>query len=98
MTLPPPPLYCSSCGSLTAEQTVEGRFRPVCTVCGRVSYLDPKLAVAVLIVRAGRILLGKRGPGTRESGKWSYPAGFVERGERVEQAAAREAHAEDGPT
>jgi ADP-ribose pyrophosphatase YjhB (NUDIX family) len=59
-------------------------------------YLDPKLAVAVLILRDGRILLGKRGPGTREPGKWSFPAGFVERGERVEAAAAREAREETG--
>jgi ADP-ribose pyrophosphatase YjhB (NUDIX family) len=64
--------------------------------CGQVAYLDPKLAVAVLIAREGRVLLGKRGPGTREPGKWSFPAGFVERGERVEEAAAREAREETG--
>jgi len=61
-----------------------------------VVYLDPKLAVAVLIARDGRILLGKRGPGSREPGKWSFPAGFVERGERVERAAAREVREETG--
>jgi ADP-ribose pyrophosphatase YjhB (NUDIX family) len=61
-----------------------------------VVYRDPKLAVAVLIARNGRILLGKRGPGSREPGKWSFPAGFVERGERVERAAAREAREETG--
>jgi ADP-ribose pyrophosphatase YjhB (NUDIX family) len=65
-------------------------------VCGQVVYLDPKLAVAVLIARDGRLLLGKRGPGAREPGKWSFPAGFVERGERVELAAAREALEETG--
>jgi len=92
----PPLLYCAGCGALTEEQTVEGRNRPVCTVCGRVAYLDPKLAVAVLIIRDGMILLGRRGPGTREPGKWSFPAGFVERGERVEAAAAREAREETG--
>lgn len=92
----PPPLYCAGCGALTEEHAVEGRTRPVCTVCGRVAYLDPKLAVAVLVMREGMILLGKRGPGTREPGKWSFPAGFVERGERVETAAAREAREETG--
>jgi ADP-ribose pyrophosphatase YjhB (NUDIX family) len=61
-----------------------------------VVYLDPKLAAAVVIARDGRILLGRRGPGTREPGKWSFPAGFVERGERVEDAAAREAREETG--
>lgn len=88
--------YCAACGSLTEERTVEGCLRPVCTSCGEVVYLDPKLAVAVLIARDGRLLLGKRGPGAREPGKWSFPAGFVERGERVERAAAREAREETG--
>ena len=89
-------VFCTSCGSPTEERVVEGCPRPVCTACGQVAYLDPKLAVAVLIARNGRILLGKRGPGARESGKWSFPAGFVERGERVERAAAREAREETG--
>ncbi len=88
--------HCAVCGSLTEERDVEGRVRPVCTACGQIVYLDPKLAVAVLIARAGRLLLGKRGPGTREPGKWSFPAGFVERGEPVERAAAREAREETG--
>jgi ADP-ribose pyrophosphatase YjhB (NUDIX family) len=88
--------YCAACGSLTEERTVEGCLRPVCSACGQVEYLDPKLAVAVLIARDGRLLLGKRGSGTREPEKWSFPAGFVERGERVERAAAREAREETG--
>jgi 8-oxo-dGTP diphosphatase len=89
-------IFCAACGSPTEERIVEGSSRPICTTCGQVVYLDPKLAVAVLIARDGRILLGKRGPGTREPGKWSFPAGFVERGERVERAAAREAREETG--
>lgn len=75
---------------------VDGRPRPVCVACDTVTYLDPKLAAALVIARNGRILLGRRGPGTRASGKWSFPAGFVERGERVEDAAIREAREEAG--
>ncbi len=89
-------LFCQQCGSPTAKRDVDGRARPVCVACGAVTYLDPKLAVAVVIERDGRILLGRRGPGSREPGKWSFPAGFVERGERVERAAAREAREETG--
>ncbi|MBA3450841.1 MAG: NUDIX hydrolase, partial [Chloroflexia bacterium] len=89
-------VHCPACGSLTGERMVDGRLRPVCDACGQIVYLDPKLAVAVLVSRQGRILLGKRGPGTREPGKWSFPAGFVERGECVECAAAREAREETG--
>ena len=77
-------------------QERDGRTRPVCTACGHITFLDPKLAVAALIVRDGQILLGKRGPGTRSPGKWSFPAGFVERGEQVEAATAREVREETG--
>jgi 8-oxo-dGTP diphosphatase len=89
-------VYCQQCGSPTEERLVEDRPRPVCVTCGHVAYLDPKLAVAVVIEREGRLLFGRRGPGTREAGKWSFPAGFVERGERVEDAAVREVAEEVG--
>lgn len=89
-------LYCQRCGGPTLPRAVEGRDRPVCDRCGAVTYLDPKLAVAVLIERKGLILLGKRGPGAREAGRWSFPAGFVERGELVEAAARREVAEEVG--
>jgi ADP-ribose pyrophosphatase YjhB (NUDIX family) len=61
-----------------------------------VVYLDPKLAVAVVIERNGSILLGRRGPNSREPGRWSFPAGFVDRGEPVEVAAVREVLEETG--
>lgn len=89
-------LHCQGCGGATVERQVDGRARPVCQACGAVTYLDPKLAVAVLIERDGQILLGRRGPGTRASGRWSFPAGFVERGETVEDAAIRETREEVG--
>ena len=60
------------------------------------TYLDPKLAVAIVIERQGQFLLGKRAEGTREAGKWGLPAGFVDRGEVVEAAAVREAREEIG--
>ncbi len=89
-------LFCQQCGARTDERTVEGLVRPVCTGCGAVTYLDPKLAVAIVIERQGQFLLGKRGEGTREAGKWGLPAGFVDRGEVVEAAAVREAREEIG--
>jgi ADP-ribose pyrophosphatase YjhB (NUDIX family) len=89
-------LYCQRCGGPTGERDVDGRLRPVCQVCGAVTYLDPKLAVAVVIGRAGQVLLGLRAAHTRNPGLWSFPAGFVERGERVEDAAVREAFEESG--
>lgn len=88
--------YCQECGGITEMQERHGRPRPVCTRCGRVTWFDPRLAVAVIIEREGRVLLGKRGPGVREPGLWGLPAGFVERGEVVEIAAEREVREETG--
>lgn len=89
-------MYCQRCGSPTETQMRDGRERPVCLACGAVTFLDPKVAVAVVIERDGSILLGRRGEGTREPGKWSFPAGFVDRGEEVEAAAKREVAEETG--
>lgn len=91
-------MFCQQCGQPTHEALHDGRMRPVCSSCGAVTYLDPKLAVAVLIVEDDRVLLGKRADHTREPGKWSFPAGFVERGEVVEAAAIRETLEETGLT
>lgn len=89
-------MYCQRCGAPTTEMLRDGRMRPVCTACGMTTYLDPKLAVAVLIGRDGQVLLGRRGAHTRQPGRWSFPSGFVERGESVEDAARRETLEETG--
>ena len=88
--------FCPQCGHELGEREVGGKHRPACPRCGFVVYEDPKLAVAVLIEREGRLLLGRRGPGASQAGKWSFPAGFVDRGERVEDAALREVREETG--
>lgn len=89
-------MFCQRCGAPTEERNVDGRLRPVCTGCGAVTWLDPKVAVTVVIERDGHVLLGKRAAWTRSPGAWSFPAGFVERGEAVESAAIREVAEETG--
>lgn len=91
-------MFCQRCGAPTTEKFRDNRLRPVCTACGMTTYLDPKVAVAVLIGRDDEVLLGRRGEHTRQPGRWSFPSGFVERGEQVEDAARRETLEETGLT
>ena len=87
--------FCSGCGSRLAMQELEGQQRPVCPRCGRVVYYDPKLAAACVIERAGEVLMVRRAVQTGY-GLWSMPGGYVDRGEPVETAAAREVREEAG--
>ena len=86
--------FCSRCGA-TLEAGRGAGGRPRCPACGHVLYADPKVAAAVILERAGRILLTRRNhePGL---GRWSFPSGFIDRGELVEAAAEREAFEEVG--
>ena len=44
----------------------------------------------------GRLLMVRRGPNATRSGLWSIPAGFVDYGEEIRAAAARELREETG--
>ncbi len=70
-------------------------MRPVCTRCGAVTFLDPKVVAGVLVAVERKLVMIKRNlePGM---GKWTFPAGFVDRGEEVEAAAMREVWEETG--
>lgn len=74
---------------------LEGTVRPVCPQCGRVVYYDPKVAATAVVERAGLVLMLRRAVETGY-GLWSLPGGYVDRGEVVEEAAAREVREETG--
>jgi 8-oxo-dGTP diphosphatase len=90
--------FCPRCGGPLERRTLKATEpeRPVCTRCGFVFYLDPKVAVGTIIQsQSGRIVLVRRAiePGY---GKWVFPGGYVDRGETLTSAAMREAREECG--
>jgi ADP-ribose pyrophosphatase YjhB (NUDIX family) len=90
--------YCPVCaGALEPRVLKAGEpERLVCTKCGYVVYLDPKVAVGTIIgADDGRIVLVRRAiePGL---GLWVFPGGYVDRGETPQAAAVREAREECG--
>lgn len=57
----------------------------------------PRVGVAVLLLREGKLLLGQR-VGTHGSGTWAPPGGYLEFGESLEACARREVLEETGLT
>lgn len=67
--------------------------RDVCADCGFVHYVNPKIVTGSIVRHGNSILLCRRAIEPRR-GFWTLPAGFMEVGETVEQAAMREAREE----
>ncbi len=59
------------------------------------NYKSPKLTVDGIVLKDGKILLIKRKNQPFE-GKWALPGGFVEYGEKTENATVREVFEETG--
>ena len=65
--------------------------RPICEACGYVVYLDPKVTVGTIISNANNQVALVRRAIEPAYGKWSFPGGYVDRGETLIAAASREA-------
>jgi 8-oxo-dGTP diphosphatase len=79
--------FCPRCGQ---PADVEYPRFMSCPHCGYGAYYNPKpVAAAIPATLDGRIILLRRGfdPG---KGLWTFPGGFVDLGESVEDAARRE--------
>lgn len=87
--------FCPRCGSSVLHEERFGKVRPVCSQCGWIHFVDPKVAAAVLIVRDGSVLLVRR-VNEPFRGLWTLPAGFVNGGEDPAEAAERECLEETG--
>lgn len=88
-------VYCVQCGNTVRMEEKFGRIRPVCPACGWIHFQDPKVAVAVVAFQSGRVLLTRR-VNEPHQGFWSLPAGFMDAGETIAQAGARECLEETG--
>jgi NAD+ diphosphatase len=92
--------YCGACGTaLVDAEEAEGELKEaggrICPACKRPHFPRISPAVIVLVRHEGRALLARNArmpPG----GRFGLLAGFVEAGETLEEAAAREVREEAG--
>ena len=78
--------YCSHCGGNLAAN--ENDFGRKCENCGTVFYAPISPAVITAVERGGKLLLAHNSAWTEN--RYSVIAGFVEPGERLEEAVRRE--------
>ena len=90
--------YCSECGSANLVLRAPGHDthrRLTCGDCDKVFYHNPRMIAGCIVEHDGKYLMCQRAI-TPRPGTWTLPAGFMECGETVEQAAAREVWEETG--
>ena len=88
--------YCPFCGSgnlALTEIEGDGQRRHHCRDCGHIQYFNPIAVVGAVLAWQGKILLCQRSIEPRR-GLWTYPAGFMELRESVQDGAARECREE----
>ncbi len=84
--------FCSKCGS--ESELAEAGWKRVCPNCGAEHFPRTDPVAIMLATKGDKCLLGRQS--MWPAGFWSALAGFVEPGETVEQAAARELEEEAG--
>ena len=87
--------FCNQCGAPVRLLIPAGDHLPrhVCDACGAIHYQNPRLVVGCVPDHEGHILLCRRAIEPRR-GYWTVPAGFMENGETLQEAAARESREE----
>lgn len=83
--------FCSNCGKPVVVRVPRGDTLPrhVCDHCEAIHYQNPKIVAGCIPEWGDKVLLCKRAI-EPQFGKWTLPAGFMENGETVQEAAARE--------
>lgn len=92
--------FCQKCGNkvIAAIPENDNRERFICSSCDYIHYQNPNIVAGVLPIYKNkngkdRVLLCKRAIEPR-LGFWTLPAGFMENGESIEEAALRESQEE----
>lgn len=85
--------YCPRCATPLETRMVGDKPRRACPSCDFIYFTDPKVGVGVLITKGDKVLLVRRTMNP-ERGKWSIPAGFLDRGEDPRDVAVREVYEE----
>lgn len=84
--------FCGECGEpLGGDPGAAAR----CAACGAEPASGPKVLVACFVFQGDRLLWMRRAHDPQR-GFWAIPAGFMELGETLEEAAARELREETG--
>jgi NAD+ diphosphatase len=84
--------FCANCGAKTAPH--HAGWARLCPACGTEHYPRTDPVVIMLAEYEGRVLVGRQA--AFAPGRYSALAGFVEVGESIEEAVARELHEEAG--
>lgn len=87
--------FCPQCAGSLAKKPVAPEFKLqlVCEACAFIFYLNPKVVACAIPQCNGKAVLLRRNI-EPSFGKWTFPGGFVDLGETVQQAAVREAKEE----
>jgi ADP-ribose pyrophosphatase YjhB (NUDIX family) len=94
LTLGEEPRFCPACGRTVEARVLEDDHRPrlVCPE-GHVTWRNPRIVVATIPVRDGRVFLARRAI-EPQLGRWTCPGGFLELGEAAQEGARRETEEE----
>lgn len=86
--------FCFNCGQpLALMVRPSGRPQLHCPACGHVHYEHPKILVSCCAAWGDKLLWMRRANAPFR-GLWSVPSGFMEEGETLVEAAARELYEE----
>jgi ADP-ribose pyrophosphatase YjhB (NUDIX family) len=83
--------FCPRCGCALENRFIEEeqQTRKLCSGCGFIFYLNPKVVAGAVPRQNGSIWLVRRSI-EPSSGKWTFPGGYVDLGETITEAAVRE--------